>query len=396
MTARPRQLRILGLGNARSVIFQRWAWRLVERGHQVFVVSDRRPRDDRELRGIELYDIRRLEWLTRVRGLRRTRFGPALGRLAERLEIDLVHGHYLLPYGFWAARARTHPLVVSPWGTDILVESARGGRDRRRCRTAITAADGLVVNSHAAAEAAEKLGASPDRIVRIVWYADLDRFVVARRDQMLRHTFGWPDDALVLLSLRNLRPDTNIDVIIRAFARLVDREPRARLVVAFTAGPLRSELEQLVDSLGLRSKVAFTSAGEHELPSLVASSDLLVAMTRSDSTPASLLEAMAAGLPVVCARAASLDEWIDDGDGGFLVPQRNETALASAVLELLHDPVLRQRFGERNRDVVQARVPPAGPELEQVYLRLLGLEPAPNVVATVSTESAVRNGFSRP
>jgi glycosyltransferase involved in cell wall biosynthesis len=390
MTERPVQLRILGIGNARSVIFQRWAWRLAERGHSVVLVSDRQPRDERELRGLELYDVRGLEWLTRVRGVRRARFGPGLRGLVERLEIDLVHGHYLLPYGFWAARSGEHPLVVSPWGTDILVEATRAGRDRRRCRAAIAAADQLVVNSHAAAGAAIELGASPDRIEQIVWYADLDRFVVAGRDPTLRRRFGWPDDALVLLSLRNLRPDTNVDVIIRAFARVVRAEPRARLLIASTAGPLRGELERLVDSLALRSTVAFTSAQEHELPSLVVSSELLVAMTRSDSTPASLLEAMAAGLPVVCARAASLDEWIDDGDGGLFVPQRDGDALASAVLKLLGDAALRQRFGERNRDLVRERVPAAGPELERVYLRLLGRQQASEALATPSTETALK------
>lgn len=391
MTPRPVQLRILGIGNARSVIFQRWAWRLAELGHHVTIVSDRQPRDHRELRGLELYDIRRLEWLTRVRGLRRARFGPALGRLAERLEVDLVHGHYLLPYGFWAARCPARPLVVSPWGTDILVEAKQAGRDQHRCRTAVAAADQLVVNSRAAAEAATRLGASPDRIAQIVWYADLDRFAVARRDPALRRRFGWPDDALILLSLRNLRPDTNIDVIIRAFAAVVRAEPRARLLIASTAGPLRGKLERLVDSLALRSTVAFTSAEEHELPSLVASCDLLVAMTRSDSTPASLLEAMAAGLPVVCARAASLDEWIDDGDGGVFVPQRDGDALASAVLELLGDPALRQRYGARNQDVVGRRVPAPGPELERVYLRLLGLDETVRPPTTPETESAVRS-----
>lgn len=372
MTAHPENLRVLGVGNARSVIFQRWAWRLAERGHEVVLVSDRRPRDERELRGIELYDIRRLEFLTRIRGVRRARFGPALGRLAERLEIDLVHGHYLLPYGFWASLADRHPLVVSPWGTDILVEAMRPGRDGRRVRAAIAAADQLVVNSRVSAETAIGLGANPGRIAQIVWYADLDRFAVARRDPAFRRRLGWPEDALVVLSLRNLRPDTNIDVVIRAFAQIVSSEPRARLLIASTGGPLRSQLERLVDSLELRSTVTFLSAGERELPPLVASSDVLVAMTRSDSTPASLLEAMAAGLPAVCARAASLDEWLEHGDGGLFVPQRDAERLASSVLTLLGDPGLRRSFGERNHRFVMERVPPAGPELERVYMSLLG------------------------
>jgi glycosyltransferase involved in cell wall biosynthesis len=277
----------------------------------------------------------------------------------------------LLPYGYWASLIDGLPLVVSPWGTDILVDAQRPGQNRRRALHAIAAADYLVVNSEASTNRAVGLGADPDRIEQIIWYADLDRFGPDRFDPGMRARFGWPDDALVLLSLRNFRPDTNIDVIVRAFRRVADQEPRARLVLAARGGPLQSEIEALIDQLGLGPLVALTSATEEELPGLVASADLLVAMTRSDSTPASLLEAMASGLPAVCARAASIAEWLDHREGGLLVPQSDEQALSSAVTELLADPELRRRYGEHNRQIATARVTPAGPQIERLYQRLL-------------------------
>jgi glycosyltransferase involved in cell wall biosynthesis len=364
-------MRILGVGNARSVIFLRWAWRLVERGHSVFVVSDRFSVRPGELAGLELFDIRKLELATRVPGLRRLRFRPPLCGLVRRLEIDVVHGHYLLPYGYWAALVDGPPLVVSPWGTDILVDAQRPGRDRRRALRAFAAADYVVVNSEASRNRAMGLGADPDRIEQIIWYADLERFGPDRFDPGLRSSFGWPDDALIILSLRNFRPDTNVDVIVRAFRRIADREPLARLVLAAHGGPLQAQIEALVEELRLRGLVAFTSVGEEALPALVASSDLLVAMTRSDSTPASLLEAMASGLAAVCARATSVDEWLEHREGGLIVPQRDEERLAASVLELLADTDLRRSYGEYNRRLVAERVPPAGPQLERLYRKLL-------------------------
>src|SRR5713226_908627 len=163
-------MRVLGVGNARSVIFLRWAWRLIELGHTVFVVSDRFSPRPGELAGSVLFDIRRLELLTRVRGVRRLRFRPALENLVGRLEIDVVHGHYLLPYAYWATLSGGRPLVVSPWGTDILVDAQRPGQNGRRARHAIAAADYLVVNSAAAGNRALGLGADPDRIEQIIWY----------------------------------------------------------------------------------------------------------------------------------------------------------------------------------------------------------------------------------
>ena len=128
------KLRLLGIGNARSVHFLRWARLLAARGHDVHLVSDRVSDRADDLDGIVVHDVRTLGLLTRVRGLRRLRFGPAIARLAREVGADVVHGHYLLPYGYWAAHAKVRPLVLSPWGTDILVDSQRPGRGQRRAR----------------------------------------------------------------------------------------------------------------------------------------------------------------------------------------------------------------------------------------------------------------------
>jgi glycosyltransferase involved in cell wall biosynthesis len=363
-------MRILGIGNARSVIFLRWAWGLREAGHSVALVSDRFSPNEDELEGLETFDIRQLERLTRIRGVRRLRVAGALTRLVDSLGIDLVHGHYLLPYGYWASLIEGPPRVVSPWGTDILVDADRLGRDRRRARHAISTCDWLVVNSNASRARALEFGADPERIDQIIWYADLGRFAPDHFDPGLRARLGWPVDALIVLSLRNFRPDTNIDVVVRAFRRVASREPRARLLLAARGGPQRLEVEALVDRLELRPVVSFVTALEPELPGLVASADVLVSMTSSDSTPASLLEAMASGLPAVCADAASVEEWIDNGQGGVVVPQRDEQALAAAMSEVLADPERRRRYGEHNATVIAARFTPPGPQLDRLYRRL--------------------------
>jgi glycosyltransferase involved in cell wall biosynthesis len=372
------------------VIFLRWAWRLRELGHDVTLVSDRFSLEPSELEGLRLFEIRELSALHRLRGVRRLLFGRAIARLAEELETDVIHGHYLLPYGFWAALgARATPLVISPWGTDVLIDGQVPGRDNVRARRAVTAADALIVNSRVNARAAIGLGASPHRIEQIVWYADLGRFSPQRRDPTFRTRLGWPDDALIMLSLRNFRPDTNVDVIVRAFRRVLDREPRARLVLAAKGGPLEREITELVTRLGLGPYTSFCTAGEAELPSLVASGDVLVAMTRSDSTPSSLLEAMASGLPAVCAQAASIDEWLAPGAGGEIVPQRDEAALADAVLGLFAAPERRHAYGERNRAVISERIPTSGPglDLERLYRRLVSARAAPQL-AQVGKRSA--------
>jgi len=364
------RLRLLGVGPGRSINFLRWAWRLAERGHEIHIVSDQITERPEELRGIVAHDLRHLEPLTRVRGVRRLRLAPALARLARQLDVDLVHAHYLLPYGWWAARADVHPLVVSPWGTDILVDGQKPP-GRARAARAIAGADFLVVNSRVNEQASVGLGADPGRIERIVWYAELDRFAPERRDPGFRASLGWPADALVVLSLRNFRPDTNVDLIVRAFAAVAREEPRARLFLAARSGPLRGQVEAVIDELGLRPLVALGFVGPDELPAVVASADAVVQMTDSDSTPASLLEAMASGLPAVCGRAPSLDEWVGPGDGAEIVSPRDPEALAAALVKVLRDAELRRTYGERNRRFVHEHLADPGAALEALYVRLL-------------------------
>ena len=360
-------MRLLGIGDARSLNFVRWARRLAERGHEVHVVSGRENTREEEVAGLHVHLVQRLDPLLRVPGVRRLRMAGTLARLAESVRPDVVHAHYLLPYGWWAARAGAHPLVVSPWGTDALVDGRPGARGHERAREAVAAADLLVVNSRALEQAAAELDAPADRVRYVLWHADLSGFGPERRDRSRWASLGWPEDAFVVLSLRNFRPDTHIDVLVRAFARLRREEPGARLVLAARRGPLRGEVEGLVDRLGLREVVAFVTVPPDELPALIASADVAVTLTDSDSSPPSLLESMASGLPLVATPAASIEEWIRQGDGAELVPYEDDAAVADALLRLARDQELRARYGERNRRVVLELYGDPTAELERIY-----------------------------
>jgi glycosyltransferase involved in cell wall biosynthesis len=367
-----RPLRILGVGDGRSIIFLRWAWRLVERGHEVHIVSDRITDRPGELRDVIPHQVRDLGLLTRVPGIREHFFPRAIGKLARDLDVDLVQGHYLLPYGWWAAKAGFHPLVMSPWNTDIFTFGRDRARGRERVREAVAAGDRFYVSSLGNEEETIRLGADPAKIARIVWYVDVPPFSPSKRDPTFPARFGWPDDSLVFLSLRNYRPNTNLDVLVPAFARVAKEIPEARLVLAARAGPLKAEIEAQVASLGLEDKVTFLFVAPDELPAVCASADIAVSLASTDATPASMIESMASGLPLVIGDAITIDEWITQDEGGEVVGCRDEDAIATAMLKLARDPALRAKYGDRNLRVVAERftVPP-GEALEQLYYDVL-------------------------
>ena len=364
-------LRLLGVADGKSLNVLRWGRRLTELGHEVHLVTDKISPEEARDAGMVMHDVRTLDALTRVRGLRRMRIGSAVKALADHLDIDLTHAHYMLPYGYWAAQADLHPLVMSPWSRDVFVDANEKRRGRKRALESIRAADYFVVNSDANRRASTELGADPAKIQEIVWYAEPQRFGTENRDASFRAERGWPDDALVVLSLRNYRPYTHVDILVSAFAQVAPEFPTARLMLCARAGWLREQIEQLIADLKIGHLVAMERAEYEELPRYVASADVAATLADSDSTPASLLEVMASRLPVIAAPTWSIDEWLESGDGAEIVPVRDVDATAAALRKLLGDQDLRARYGARNERVVRSRMEEPGPVLEALYRDLI-------------------------
>jgi len=366
-----RPLRILAVADARSIHTLRWARRLADRGHDVHVVSNRVGADPRETEGVTVHDLLALEPLMRVPKLRRLRFGPAIRRLAASVEADVVHGHGITPYAYWGALAEVHPYVVSPWGRDVLQDALKEPGRSRALRT-WRSADYLVVNSGAIEAAAVAAGADPSRIAHIIWHTQLSGFGPDQADRDgLRAELGWPQDALIVLSLRNFQERTNIDVLVRAFACVAASHPRARLLLAARGGETRAQVEQAVADSGLGDRIRLHRVDPDGLPRLAASGDIVVSIAKTDSSPSSLLEAMASGNPLVGGWCPSIDEWIGPGEGAEMVQPRDEQALAAALDRLLADGALRERYAERNLRIVRERVAESAPAMETLYRRLI-------------------------
>ena len=175
-----------------------------------------------------------------------------------------------------------------------------------------------------------------------------------------------------MLSLRNYRENTNLDVVLRAFKRAHDEEPRARLILAAREGVMTETVRGWVNDLGLGDAVRMHFIPPPELPFFCASSDLAVSLASTDATPASMLECMASRLPLIMGDAITIDEWITQGEGGEVVQCRDEDAVTAALLRLMRDPELRAAYGERNVRVVRERLPEhPGAALERVYRGML-------------------------
>lgn len=148
-----------------------------------------------------------------------------------------------------------------------------------------------------------------------------------------------------ILHAGRLGPEKNVDVLLRAFARIAPTLPGVVLDIAGD-GPARKSLELLVGKLGLSSRVRFLGFIDRtQLAALYREYDCFVTASTIETQGVVLLEAMAAGLPVVGVRALAIPEIVRTGRDGIVVPPFDEQAFARAIERVVTDDALRQRLG---------------------------------------------------
>lgn len=310
-------------------------------------------------------DCRRLGLAPACLGHRRPLHGPRtlarLGRLLLRHRVDLVHTHHVLDrlYAGLAARLAGVPVVTTLHNTSPPARPVRGLRRRLGLsstgglgdRWARQAADRFVAVSQAVLRAqAEYLRIPAERAVVIHPGVDLEELakpVPEAELRALRAALGLGAGP-VLLHVGRLHEQKGQSYLLEAMLGLRARHPDAVLLIA-GEGEERPRLEALVRRHGLEAPVRLLGQ-RSDVPALLALADLFVfPSVHKEGLPVAVVEASAAGLPVVAARTGPLEEAVEDGVTGLLVPPRDAEALAAAAGELLDDPGRRIAMGRAGR-----------------------------------------------
>jgi glycosyltransferase involved in cell wall biosynthesis len=149
----------------------------------------------------------------------------------------------------------------------------------------------------------------------------------------------------LIVSVGRLKAPKDFLTLVRALGRLPSDSFEAVIV---GEGPERARLEAEIEALGLTERVSL--AGERrDVPHLLAAADVFVLSSASEGMPVSVLEAMAAGLPVVASRVGGVPEQVADGETGLLVEPGGADELAAALGRLIGDRGLRRRLGAAGR-----------------------------------------------
>lgn len=198
--------------------------------------------------------------------------------------------------------------------------------------------------------AIEKWRLAESRMLYIPNGIDCERFAMAP-DTALVSQLGISESDLIVGTVAALRPEKNLLRLLRVFAGLPPERP-AKLVIVGD-GPERARLENEAARLAVAHRVVF--AGALAAPErILGRFDVFALSSDTEQMPNSVLEAMAAGLPVVATDVGDLERMLASDNASFVFPTRNEAEMVQGLALLLGDASLREQLGNQNRKKVRA------------------------------------------
>jgi glycosyltransferase involved in cell wall biosynthesis len=296
---------------------------------------------------------------------------------------DIVHVHtpvaaFVTRYALRSLRGRAGaPVVIYTAHGFHFYEGGAAAANllyRRLEHTATRWTDFLVTINQEDLEAARSLGGiAADRVRHIPGIGvDTDRFspdaATSEEAAAVRHELGIPDSAFMLTMVAEFAPVKRHEHVLRALAEVKND---AVVLVLVGDGPLESRLREKVATLGLTERVRWAGY-RRDLPAVLAASEAVVLASEREGLNRSVLEAMAAGRPVIGTQTRGIAEAVGS-DAGWIVPKGDVEALAHAMETAAADPEDRERRGAaaRRRAVREYALPRIIEAYEELYREAL-------------------------
>ncbi len=279
------------------------------------------------------YQMLRLSWFLRSR------------------KFDVVHTHDLWSnlLGIPAARMAGVPAIVSS-RRDLGHLDWYQGRRRRWLRRIQNLSAAVLVNATPIRDALiSQDGFAPEKLRVIHNGVDIEKFDVGRGGR--ERLFPGVGDRRLIVLVGNMHSDVKGHPwLIAAAATVVSEFPATRFVLVGD-GQQRTSFEQQVAALGLEQNFIFMGRRD-DVPAILCACDIAVLPSRAEGLPNAVLEYMAAGLPTVVSNVGGNAELVKNGVTGLVVPAEDSFALSSALLKLLHDPVLARQMASRGKEFI--------------------------------------------
>ena len=311
------------------------------------------------------------------------RFNPLplmrLYRIVKSQRIDIVHSQGARADFFAriAAKLAKVPIIIST--VQMLVEGYNVGYLKRFLYQTFDRFSErfvdyfLVVSSVLKENMIEVHGIPPDKIIKIYNGIETDYYKPVGNEEMrykIRREFAVNDSDILIASLGRLVWQKGFEYFLHAIPEILREIPDARFILVGD-GPLRPELERLAVELGEGDKIIFAGY-RSDVRDVLAALDIVVIPSVLEGFPMITLEAMAMAKPIVAAKIDGITEQITDGINGILIPPKDSSAIAQAIIRLINDRESGKKLGlaARKRVEQEFSVEKMVSETEKVYSSL--------------------------
>lgn len=296
--------------------------------------------------------IEQVRW-TGARGAFRWRDAPSLRRdlqgVVRRIQPDLVHAGPVQTCGFLSVLTGFRPVLTMSWGFDLMQDADRNAWWRWVTAFTLRRSTFFVSDARVTRDRAVAFGMRQDRTLVFPWGIDLAAFAprksptrssarrIARPERSRLTTVRsrlQGGDGLVLFCNRSWEPRYGVDVLARAFAAAVHKNPQIRLILVGT-GSQAARIRSILGETEVSSRVLFVGQLPYvELPRWYRTADVFVSPSHIDGSSVSLMEALACGVPALVSDIPANLEWVQDGINGWLFRDGDFADLENRILAL--------------------------------------------------------------
>jgi glycosyltransferase involved in cell wall biosynthesis len=342
-------MRIVFLADAKSYHTPRWVNYFVDAGHQCFLIT---LGGNRLVHALDQgFETKAEEFFFATKTLPNFLKYPLSWRkiksIVDGIKPDLVNAHFVPSYGFIGALVKFHPLVISTWGSDVLISPGKSRLHKLRAKYILRIADLVTADAQVTAEAVCNLGVEREKVV--ISPMGVEKHLIARRGKQEK-------PYLLILSNRKLEPLYDVKTFLKAIPLVIKEVKKDVKFVIVGEGSQKSQLTHLSRDLKIEDYLEFKGVvSREELLQYYSDSDIYISTSKSDSTSVSLLEAMNFGLIPIVTDIAGNREWIEDQENGFLFSTSNHKALAEKIIYAISESIYWQAFREKNQAIIKSR-----------------------------------------
>jgi glycosyltransferase involved in cell wall biosynthesis len=333
-------MKILFLSDALSYHTQRWVNYFVGKGHLCFLATLDR--------GLKTKATEYLIPSPKLPNFMRYPLAlPRVRNLVKQIQPDLINAHYIPSYGLLGAKLKFHPLVISTWGSDVLISPSKSWLHRKRTMYVLEKADLVTTDAHFTSEAIYRLGVEREKVIQSPMGVERNLLSPQKREEKQY----W-----VIMSNRKLEPLYDVVTFIKAIPLVLNRTEREIKFLVLGNGSQKGDVMNLARRLQIENRIEFKGVVSREmLMRTYEESDIYVSTSKSDSTSVSLLEAMSFGSIPVVTDIPGNREWIEDGVNGFIFPISDYKTLSERIVHLIDGSADYTGIREKNRSIIQKR-----------------------------------------